>query len=64
MKRRDFLGLTVGAGASVWLARVGSSSEKTRTGPNFVLIVLDEKELVIEDFAEAIMRTTGLAPLP
>jgi arylsulfatase A len=42
MKRRDFLGLTVGAGAFVWLPRVGSSSEKSRTRPNFVLIVLDE----------------------
>ena len=42
MKRRDFLKLTMGAGTSLCLTRVGSAAKSGGNKPNIVLIVLDE----------------------
>lgn len=42
MERRDFLKLTVGAGASLWLPSLGLATGAGRKKPNIVLLVLDE----------------------
>lgn len=42
MKRRDFLRLTVGVGASLCLRDAGSAAQAVHKKPNIVLIVLDE----------------------
>ncbi|MEK7993351.1 MAG: sulfatase-like hydrolase/transferase, partial [Planctomycetota bacterium] len=42
MNRRSFLKLTVGAGASLWLAKGGSASVAIHKKPNIILVVIDE----------------------
>ncbi|MEJ2702599.1 MAG: sulfatase-like hydrolase/transferase, partial [Sedimentisphaerales bacterium] len=42
MRRRDFLRLTIGTGASLWLPTVSSATDVQRKKPNIVLVVIDE----------------------